>query len=62
MSTTITKNGYLYDETGYLRERGIEVIDLVECLAIGRRRHRKDELEITSERITSKLGGWYVIL
>lgn len=55
--TIITETATCYDAQGQITQTGVQVCDHGDRISIGATSHRKDELEIKSNEITS-VNGW----
>jgi len=60
--TTLSTSATSYDNQGYQTASGLEVIDHGDSIQVGATLHNKDDLTISTDRITSKLTGWEVVL
>lgn len=52
----------ILDREGYITQQGVTVIDAGDIIGIGACTYPRHELEISAERIVSKIAGWEVAL
>lgn len=65
---TLSNKATLINRDGYIEARGLTVVahpataTTVASIQVGRTEHRVDDLEVSTDRIRSKLAGWEAVL